>query len=157
MSKAYLATEKHPITAAEVSWKTVPVALPASQHMNEESLLAELKDPKVDAPRRTHAAKELIWLRRCMSGDTVDITCLTLGPARILNMPGELAVEYQLAAQKMHTDLFVAMAAYGELAPGYICMKEHYRQGGYEDSPRASRVSPEVEEVLMTAMEELLQ
>jgi len=157
MSKAYLATEKHPITAAEVSWKTVPVALPASKYMNEERLIEELKDPKVDTPRRTHAAKELIWSRRCKAGDTVDITCLTLGPARILNMPGELAVEYQLAAQKMRPDLFVAMAAYGEYAPGYICMKEHYQQGGYEDSPRASRVSPEVEEVLMTAMEELLK
>ncbi len=157
MSKAHLATEKHPISAADVSWKTVPVVLPASPHMNEESLLAELKNSKVKTLRRASAAKELVWLRRCMANDTIDITCLTLGPARILNMPGELAVEYQLAAQKMRPDLFVAMAAYGEYAPGYICMEEHYSQGGYEDSPGASRVAPEVEGVLMSAMEELLQ
>jgi len=157
MSKAYLATKKYPLTAADVAWKTVPVVLPASPHMNEASLVAELKDPKVDTARRTYAAKELVWLRRCLAGDTVDITCLTLGPARVLNMPGELAVEYQLAAQKMRPDLFVAMAAYGEYAPGYICMKEHYQQGGYEDSPRASHVAPAVEGVLMSAMKELLQ
>jgi hypothetical protein len=72
-------------------------------------------------------------------------------------MPGELAVEYQLAAQKMRSDQFVAMAAYGEYAPGYICLKEHYAQGGYEDSPGASKVAPEVEEVLMPAMRELLK
>jgi len=157
MSKAHLATEKHPITAADVAWKTVPVVLPVSAHMNEENLLAILKDDKIDTPQRSQAAKHLVWLRRCQAGDTVDLTCLTLGPASILNMPGELAVEYQLAAQKMRPDLFVAMAAYGEYAPGYICMKEHYQQGGYEDSPRASRVAPEVEDVLMSAMAELLR
>lgn len=157
MSKAYQATEKHPITAADVSWKTVPVVLPASPHMNEESLFAELNDSKASPQRRTYVAKELTWLLRCKARDTIDLTCLTLGPARILNMPGELAVEYQLAAQEMRPDLFVAMAAYGEYAPGYICMKEHYQQGGYEDSPRASRVAPEVEDVLMPAMKELLK
>ena len=36
-------------------------------------------------------------------------------------------------------------------------MKEHYQQGGYEDNPGASKVAPEVEEVLMSAMKELLQ
>ena len=57
----------------------------------------------------------------------------------------------------MRPDLFVAMAAYGEYAPGYICMKEHYQQGGYEDSPRASKVAPEVEDVLLPAMKKLLE
>ena len=157
MSKAYLATKKYPITAADVAWKTVPVVLPASKHMQEERLLAELNDSKGDPQKRTYAAKDLIWLQRCKEGDPIDLTCLTLGSARVLNMPGELVVEYQLAAQKMRPDLFVAMAAYGEYAPGYICTKEQYQQGGYEDSPRASHVAPEVEDVLMPAMEELLK
>jgi len=157
MSEAHLATEKHPISAADVAWKTVPVELPASKHMNEESLLTLLKDSKAETAARASAAKDLIWLRRCQAGDTIDLTCLTLGPARIVHMPGELAVEYQLAAQKMRPDLFVAMAAYGEYAPGYICMEEHYQQGGYEDSPRASKVAPEVEAILMSGMEELLK
>lgn len=72
-------------------------------------------------------------------------------------MPGELVVEYQLAAQQMRPGCFVAMAAYGEYAPGYICLKEHYTQGGYEDSPGASKVAPEVEDALMSAMNELLR
>jgi hypothetical protein len=53
-------------------------------------------------------------------------------------------------------ETFVAMAAYGEYATGYICMEAHYAQGGYEASPRASKVSPDVEAVLMGAMKELL-
>jgi hypothetical protein len=157
MASAYQTTEKYPLSADEVDWKTVPVALPASPYLNEEALVAKLTDPKVNTSERTGAAKDLVWLRRCQSGDKIDLTCLTLGPARILHMPGELVVEYQLAAQKMRPDLFVAMAAYGEYAPGYICMKEHYQQGGYEDSPGASKVAPEVEDTLMSAMMELLQ
>jgi hypothetical protein len=103
------------------------------------------------------AARDLVWLRRCQAGDTIDITCLKLGSARILHLPGEAVIEYQLAAQKMQPEHFVAVAAYGEYAPGYICLKEHYQQGGYEDSPRASKVAPEVEDVLMPAMETAMQ
>ncbi len=157
MASAYQSTEKYPVSADDVDWKTVPVALPASPHLNEEALVAKLTNTQGNPSERSYAAKDLVWLRRCQSGDKIDLTCLTLGPARILHMPGELVVEYQLAAQKMRPDLFVAMAAYGEYAPGYICMKEHYQQGGYEDSPRASKVAPEVEDILMPALKELLQ
>lgn len=71
-------------------------------------------------------------------------------------MPGELFVEYQLAAQKLRPDLFIGMAAYGDYAPGYIGTKISYSQGGYESSPKASKVAPEVEEVLMSAVKKLL-
>jgi hypothetical protein len=52
--------------------------------------------------------------------------------------------------------LFVAMAAYGDYGPGYIGTTEAYPQGGYETSPRASGVAPEVESVLTAAIEKLL-
>jgi hypothetical protein len=158
MAGAFQASVKHAISAKDVDWETLPVMLPVAKHLNEKDLLQKLADSK-DTPtaQRNEIAKDLVWLRRNLAGDTVDLTCLTLGPARILHMPGELAVEYQLAAQNMRPDLFVAMAAYGEYAPGYICMKEHYTQGGYEDSPGASKVAPEVEDVLMPAMRKLLK
>jgi len=47
-------------------------------------------------------------------------------------MCGELFIEYQLAAQKMQPDRFIATAAYGEYAPGYIGTEISYSQGGYE-------------------------
>jgi hypothetical protein len=71
-------------------------------------------------------------------------------------MPGELFVEYQLAAQAMRPDLFVAMAAYGEYAPAYIGTAIAYAQGGYETEPRSSNVAPEVEGVLLNGMRHLL-
>ena len=71
-------------------------------------------------------------------------------------MPGELFVEYQLAAQAMRPDLFVAMAAYGECAPGYIGTAIAYDQGGYETQPSSSKVSPQVEGVLLDGLRRLL-
>jgi hypothetical protein len=48
------------------------------------------------------------------------------------------------------------MAAYGDYAPGYIGTEIGYTQGGYETSPRASKVAPAVEGVLMDAIKSLL-
>jgi hypothetical protein len=79
---------------------------------------------------------------------------LKIGPACVLHMPGELFVEYQLAAQKMRPEKFVCLAAYGDAAPTYIGTSIAYSQGGYK--PTRSRVAPEVEDVLLSAMGELL-
>ena len=70
-------------------------------------------------------------------------------------MPGELFVEYQLAAQKMAPEDFVCMAAYGDQGPGYIGTTIAYGQGGYETG-RVSRTAPEVEGTLMQTLKELV-
>jgi len=156
MSKALTETVKTPVKASDLQWTSQKVALPVAKHLNETELLNQLKDPTADPQQLTYVAKDLIWLRRCKAGEQLDIHCLTLNDASVLFMPGELAVEYQLKAQAMQPDRFVAMAAYGEYAMGYICTKDQYGQGGYEDSPRASKVAPEVEDVLLPAMKRLL-
>lgn len=137
-------------------WKTKPVMLPIGDHLVEEPLVKVLEDKTAKGPARLTAAKHLAWLKRHQNNTPVEIGCLKLGPIRLLTMPGELFVEYQLAAQKMASENFVAMAAYGEYGPGYICTKIAYSQGGYESSDRASRTSPAVEKVLMDSMRELL-
>ena len=71
-------------------------------------------------------------------------------------MPGELFVEYQLQAKAARPDLFVAMAAYGDFAPGYIGTAAAYPQGGYETSPAVSLVDARAENVLMTGVRKLL-
>ena len=156
MKLAWENTRKSPLAADEVKWSVEPVALPASPHLDEAALMKTIEDENAKPDDRWYAAKNLIWLRRCQSGDTIDISCLTLKTARVLHMPGELLIAYQLAAQKYRPDLFVAMAAYGEYAPGYIAPEIAYSQGGYEASPRASKVAPSVEGVLMGAIETLL-
>jgi hypothetical protein len=74
----------------------------------------------------------------------------------MLHLPGELFVEYQLAAKAMRPDLHVMMAAYGNYGPGYIGTAAAYPEGGYETGPTSSNVAPEVEKVLTDAMQSLL-
>jgi len=156
MQAAWDATKKSPIEAADLRWSTEPVVLPVAAHLDEAALVAVLGDKSAAPAERNAAASNLVWLRRCQSGESIDIACLALPGARVLHMPGELFVEYQLAAQKVRPDLFIAMAAYGDYGPGYIGTEIAYGQGGYETSERASRVAPQVEGVLMGAMHKLL-
>jgi hypothetical protein len=155
MAEAWAATKRQPISAGDVAWHVEPVALPPATFLKEDALLATLSDATKDTRFRVQAARQLAWLRRCGEGKKIDITCLSLGPARVLHMPGELFVEYQLAAQQLRPDGFVAMAAYGDYGMGYIGTEIAYTQGGYETGP-ASRVAPKVEGVLMDAMKKLM-
>ena len=76
---------------------------------------------------------------------------------RMLHMPGELFVEYQLAAHRMRPDLDVMLAAYGDLGPGSIGTAASYGEGGYEVAPTSSFVGPDAEEPLTATMRTLLQ
>ena len=156
MKRAWSNTTKTPVSASDIQWKSVSVMLPLAGHVDEQSLIQKIEDTELKQQQRFYAAVDLAWARRCATGDVVPISCLTVGDARVLHMPGELFVEYQLHAQQMRPDLFVAMAAYGDYGPGYIGTEIAYGQGGYETSPRASRVSPAVESVLMNAVRTLL-
>jgi hypothetical protein len=139
-----------------VSWTVEPVALPPSKHLSKEQLEAELKERDSKLVTQGNASR-LAWLRRCEAGHKVELTCLKLGRARILHMPGELFVEYQLAAKAQRPDLFVAMAAYGDYGPWYIGTARAYEEGGYETEPRSSNVAPEAEAILMGAIRKLLK
>jgi hypothetical protein len=156
MERAWEATAKTAITSKDISWKSVAVALPVAAHLKEDELASTLADASKAPQERFGVARELVWLRRCQAGEKVGLACLSLGKSRVLTMPGELFIEYQLAAQKMRPDLFVAMAAYGEYGPAYIGTQIAYSQGGYETEPRSSHVAPEVEKVLMEGIGELL-
>ncbi len=155
MQKAWDNLRKEPVTAADVAWDVAPVAVPARDTLDEQELRALLENEKADDQERIRAARDLSFLLRTTGGTKVELSCLSLGDARVLHMPGELFIEYQLAAQAMRPELFVCMAAYGDYGPGYIGTEIAYGQGGYETG-RVSRTAPEVEEVLTTGMANLL-
>jgi hypothetical protein len=150
-AQADSAAHKTPITATLLSWRVRPVALPVAPWMDDDALSAKFKQHPTFA-----RAADLAWMRRRRDGQTIDLTALTIGSARIIHMPGELFIEYQLFAQRLRPDLFVAMAAYGDYSPGYIGTRIAYPQGGYETGT-PSRVAPAVEHVLVTALRELVE
>jgi hypothetical protein len=154
MREAYEKTTKQPLTSADIAWGSVPVKLPLSPRLDEEDLITKLK--ATPAKGYISVADQLAFVRRSKAGHSIDITCLHVGGARMLHLPGELFVEYQLAAKAMRPDLHVMMAAYGDYGPGYIGTAAAYPEGGYETGPTSSNVAPEVEQVLTSAMQQLL-
>jgi hypothetical protein len=64
--------------------------------------------------------------------DPLTLSALQLDDISILHLPAEVFVEYQLRAQQMGRDRFVAVAAYGDDGPFYIPTREEYPYGGYE-------------------------
>ena len=155
MRRAWENTKRQPISAADVGWTVESVALPPAKHLTVAKLESDLKEG-AGASAAASCASRLAWLRRCQAGHQLDVQCLRLGRSRILHLPGELFVEYQLAAKAMRPDLFVAVAAYGDYAPWYIGTEIAYSQGGYETGPDASNVAPEVEAVLRSAIRKAL-
>lgn len=157
MRRAFADSEsnKTPLTAADIGWNSVPVSLPLAPYIDETVLLEKIKT----APPRGYISlvDQLAWLRWTQAGHKIDVACLRVGNARVLHLPGELFVEYQLAAKAMRPDLQVMMAAYGQYGPGYIGTDKAYPEGGYETGVNSSNVAPGVEAVLMDAMKELLK
>ncbi|TWU58358.1 hypothetical protein [Rubripirellula reticaptiva] len=154
MQQALDATEKFDVTADDIHWNVEAVALPPAKHLERDELTASLA--QWDGVTYWGSPDKLAWLLRCEAGHKIDVGCLSVGDVRALYLPGELFVEYQLAAKAMRPDLKITMAAYGDYGPGYIGTAEAYGQGGYETSQPASNVGPDTEPILMDAMRSLL-
>lgn len=153
---AWDATTKYPLSAEDIVWDARTARLPQRPETEEAKERERLADTKAEAGERRNAAVEVAWIDRAREGVETPLACLHLGPIRVLHMPGELFIEYQLAAQAMRPDLPVAMAAYGEYGPGYIGTCIAYPQGGYETQLHVSRTAPEVEPLLMNAIKDML-
>src|SRR5262249_10887466 len=128
MKRAWETTKRQPISAADVQWSVESVALPPAKHLSMEQLEARLKAREPTLAGQGEASK-LAWLRRCQAGRKLEVGCLRVGRARVLHLPGEAFVEYQLAAKAARPELFVAVAAYGDYAPWYIGTAIAYEQG----------------------------
>lgn len=156
MKRAWEATKKSPISANNLDWRVERVKLPLAASLNREVLEKTLADTAANDRDRLNASTKLALLNRSEAGHQFELTRLRLGNVSVLHMPGELFVEYQLAAQQMKPDAMVCMAAYGDYAPGYIGTEIAYTQGGYEVQASSSNTAPQVEKVLMDAMRKLL-
>jgi hypothetical protein len=156
MRKAWENTQKRVISPSELQWKSVPLALPPGKHLVEPELRAILEADTTTADQKFVAAKHLAWLQRTQQGYQIRVSSLKMGDVWMLNLPGEIFVEYQLAAQQMRPEDQVVTAAYEEYGMGYIGTEKAYSEGGYETSERASRVAPTSEKILMRAIQEVL-
>lgn len=156
MKLAWENTTKIPTAELDFAWDTRNVQLAVADWCDETERQAMMRDETQQMVPRLQSARAISWARRVQAGDPITIGRLRMGPIDILHMPGELFIEYQLAAQKLRPESFVCMAAYGDYGTGYIGTSESYAQGGYETGV-VSRVTPRAEAVLMGAAQELLK
>jgi hypothetical protein len=100
------------------------------------------------------ASIALAWCEQLKIRPTLDISSYRLGPATIVHLPGEAFVEYQLYAQSVRPNDFVAVASYGDGGTGYIVTDAAFTEGGYE--PGQSFVGPPTESVLKAAIKKVV-
>lgn len=149
MRKAWRRTKRSEIVSMD--WETEPMLLPADEKVAvlEDSLATMARAPL------TNSAGTLGWYRRRNEGRTINAACLAVNDIRVLFMPGELFVEYQLAAKKMRPRQHVAMAAYGDYGPFYIGTRIAYETDIYE--VRSSPVTADAEAYILDKLECLLK
>lgn len=151
MAAAAAQTSYRPVS--QIKWRTQPLRLPlrTDAGYTVEENRARMCDPAATAIIRIRAATRVAFAERI--DEPITLSLLQFDEVSILNLPGECMVEFQLFAKKLRPDRFVAVAAYGDLGPGYICTKESFSEGGYE--PSASRAGREAEGVLKEAIRRL--
>lgn len=136
------ATRFEPI--AQCRWRTARLKLPPRLPVRDI-------DDTADAAARYRAAITVAFARR---QEPLEVTAIDFGPARILHLPGEPLLEFQTFAQRLLPNVFVAVAGYGDISPGYICPDRAFEEGGYE--PSASNHAPGAEKLLKDAITHLL-
>lgn len=153
MQASFLSTRRSPLE--KLTWRTAAAKFAAR---SEPEFLCErnrrvLADPKAAKVARAAAAIQLSWLSRIER--PIDIACLDLETAKILHLPGEPFIDYQLRGQELDRDHFVCVAGYGDGGPGYIPTERAYAEGGYE--PTVAYAHPSCERILKAAMADVLR
>jgi hypothetical protein len=154
MRKAWESSERIPAKEAVLAWAVEPVFLPTRTEISAEAEQARLTAADRSDGERVGAAWKLAWLNRAEA--PIELARLRVGSFQFLMLPGELFVEYQLAAQDVSPSDFVCVAAYGDYGPFYIGTAAACEQGGYEMGVDSAHCGPEAEPVLMAGIRKLI-
>jgi hypothetical protein len=120
MVEAWKNTKRSPLERTDLRVAELNLPVRQTGEFEPARLKATLANPAEKPWTRVLAALGLSWQQRVAAGRPIDVPCLALGPARLLLLPGETFVEYQLIAQRLRPDSFVMAVCYVDGAPGYI-------------------------------------
>jgi hypothetical protein len=151
MRSAWKASKKEKVDGWSWAEREVTFAPRPEKPFGEAASKAALEDEKATKARRNNAAFQLAWLERVKR--PVTLSCLKIGSARVVHLPGEPFIEYQLFAQKAGKGHFVCVAGYGDGGMGYIPTDTAFLEGGYE--PTVALAAP-CQKKLEEAIEKLL-
>lgn len=143
-----------PAPLSKVTWVTQEVLPEVNPAFTEEGEMAQVLNAKNPPSNRIRPAMRVSWIRRVTAKQPIILSALHLDRITLLHLPAESFVEYQLRAQSLAPDRFVATAAYGDGGTWYVPTKEAFPLGGYEVSVANS--APSLDDALSAGMRALL-
>jgi hypothetical protein len=144
--------KKKPLT--DVAWRTVEMLPTARDLLIADELQARISNKSNSTVNRNRPSYMLSWLQRLEQKTPILLSALNLGDISLLHLPAESFIEYQLRAQTLAPNRFVATAAYGDGGPWYIPIAQEYANGGYEVSVAFSDLS--IDATMTTGIAKLL-
>ena len=145
--------ERAPIKS--LTWKTAEALPPARSSLSAEAIEKQIATKTLPVVSRNRPSYQLAWLRRLEQRIPIVISSLHVNDVKLLHLPAESFIEYQLRAQQTAAQSFVCTAAYGDGGPWYIPIKEEYPAGGYEVS--VAFCDPDVDDIMTAGMREVLK
>lgn len=137
-----------------LNWKTAEALPPPLKTLDADALAKRIATKTEAVVNRNRPSYQLAWLRRSAKKIPIVLSSLHIGDVKLLHLPAESFIEYQLRAQSFQKDNFVCVAAYGDGGPWYIPTKEEYPAGGYEVS--VAFCEPDIDDILTAGMREIL-
>ncbi|QEG42116.1 hypothetical protein [Roseimaritima ulvae] len=137
-----------------LSWETTDILPPVNPRFDEQALLRQIEDSQQRVVNRNRPSYTVAWIRRVKAKLPITLSCMHVNQISLLHLPSECFVEYQLRAQAMAADRFVACAAYSDGGPWYIPTSEAYPQGGYAVS--VAHCAADVDPILTGGIKSML-
>ena len=136
------------------AWETEDILPPLDPRFNEEQLLVGIRNKTNRVVARNRPSYTVAFIRRVKEGIPITFSSLHVNDISMLHLPAESFIEYQLRAQAIAPNRFVACAAYGDGGPWYIPVKEAYPQGGY--AVGVAWCSPQIDPLMSNGIQTLL-
>jgi len=136
------------------AWETEDILPPLDPRFNEEQLLVGIRNKTNRVVARNRPSYTVAFIRRVKEGMPITLSSLHVNDISMLHLPAESFIEYQLRAQAIAPNRFVACAAYGDGGPWYIPVKEAYPQGGY--AVGVAWCSPQIDPLMSNGIQTLL-
>lgn len=155
---AMVQSEESPrrIPLDRLGWDVRQVTLVPGESPADDDLRRTIGSPDASAAARITAAMHLSFRDQQRRRPTTLVPALRLNDrVAVVHLPGEPFVEYQLFAQSLRPDDWLAVAGYGDGGCGYIPLEASFAEGGYE--PTVAFAVPGTEQAIKQAFRSLLE
>jgi hypothetical protein len=128
MRESIKATKRKPLEQLVHRLSKIPLTARSMPTNYTEAALRKAVQTDPTPFTRAHAAMGLAWYERVRSGHQIDLPLIDFGRAKLMLLPAESYVEFQLYANHRTKSDFLLVMGYGECGPGYIPVERAWRE-----------------------------